>query len=186
MKGGFGPLLLGDFKMSDLNVIGADVYASHELPIFKPGTQLTVGDTTYIYLRARTGGTQTRNYFYAYGVTTSGVMTCINANGLRSASVLSRSDPLGVCVAHTRSNETEGTITIPANYYFWGAIAGKVRGFVGTNCAANVKMYTSTGTGVVDDDPTSQDIIPGLSCVNSVTSSAVTNLWAFLPMTIST
>jgi len=170
-----------------LDVIGIDVYQSSEIPIAKPGTEIQVDDTTYIYIRNRTGGTVTTGYWYPYSISTAGIPTIVNSagSGLRSASYMGRTDPLGICVPQARNTTEEGVTTIPANYYFWGAVAGRFRGYAQPNCAQAVPIYTSIATGCVDDDPNAQDLVKGVALEATITSGAYSNFHALRKMALN-
>jgi hypothetical protein len=165
--------------MSDLNILGVDTSASHVIPVFKVGTMITKGSTTYIYVK-NTSSDLTSNYAYTFNPTaTDLVVTAF----LRGSTVGTAAR--GVVVYHPISTAREGLDVVPANNYFWGATAGDLRIWAGTNCATNVPIYSSTSTGVVDDDATSQVLVKGLFLKTTITTSVVASFYSFLPMTVN-
>lgn len=168
-----------------ISSIGADPFRITQIPEFKPGMELQIDDTLYLYMRGHASSVTSTSTWYVYNISAGGVPTVVGT-GLRTAAAMSISYPVGICVPQARSTQEEGVTTVPANYYFWGAVAGRFRAYGGANCAANAKIYTSASTGVVDDDSTSQEEVKGVVLETTLGGSiAIGNFYAHRKMTFN-
>lgn len=145
-------------------IIGPDITVATVDEKFKVGTVMTLGVTTYQYIKA--GGTALTAYRFCYLNPGDYAVTAATTTAVGAV-------PLAICVPQ---------IAVPIAYYAWAAIAGSFTAFLGLSCAANVKLYTTATSGLADDTATT--LITGVQSMSTV-GGANANTVCFSPVPMS-
>jgi len=134
-------------------LLGTDVTVTSSSPTARLGEKVTIGNTTYMYIRSDATGL-TANYACI-------VTPASNTAAPRVATMMTTTNagaiPLEVCVPQ---------VAIAANYYGWAAIEGSMSVFVGLSCVQDVRLYTTATAGLVDDTATT--LVSGLALETTV------------------
>lgn len=137
------------------NLLRADVTRTSTDQKFRLGTTVTVGDATYIYVKATAVITQ-----YYFCIITAGSDATSPWGATAMTTTIAGAIPQAVGCAQ---------VAFASGEYGWVAIAGKFTGFVGASCAQDVKLYTHATAGLVDDTATT--LVSGVMLETTVSAA---------------